>query len=153
MMSYYLKINLIGGKNIMAEIFSYNTYPSIIKGWTINPENNIIPASTLAELEKDNFFNTQLKLGRYKVSGTSTDKKDINMSSARDNNSKVALEIQNMKPSEAKKVILGNGKDNHGLLDIWVLKKLQKEDMRSGIQSAVEKQIKMLYDRSESDKE
>lgn len=135
----------------MAEVFSKNAYPSVIIGWTINPENNIIPAKVLSDLKKDNFFNTQIKLGKYLIKNTSVDSKNIDMSGAKDNSSKVALEIQNMKPTEAKMVILGDGKENHGLLDIWVLKKLQKEDMRSGIQSAVDKQIKFLYNSDESE--
>jgi len=137
----------------MSEVFSRNTFTSIIKGWSINPENNIVPVKILEELKTDNFFNTQLKLGRYLIAGTSTDKKDIGSSKINSNNSKIVNEIQNMKPTEAKKAILGDGKDNHGLLDIWVLKELQKKDMRSGIQSAIEKQIELLFKREDDDKD
>ena len=137
----------------MSEVFSKNTFTSIIKGWSINPENNIIPIKVLEDLKTDNFFNTQLKLGRYIVAGTSTDKKDIGSSKISNNNSKVVNEIQNMKPAEAKKAILGDGKENKGLLDIFVLKELQKKDMRLGIQSAIEKQIELLFDRDDNEDE
>ena len=137
----------------MAVIFSKNTFSSIIEGWAIHPENNVVPGNILETLKKNNYFHTQMKMGKYTIQKTSTDSKNIDDSHLHDNNSKIVNEILNMKPSEAKKIILGDGKDNNGLLDIFVLKDLQQKDMRSGIQKAIENRIELLYSRDEEEEE
>ena len=51
----------------MAVIFSKNTFSSIIEGWAIHPENNVIPGNILETLKKNNYFHTQMKMGKYTI--------------------------------------------------------------------------------------
>lgn len=153
----------------MARVFSYNPFissyvvPNKDKNkstWTIAAEGNIIPKDVIDYLmdESNNtpqpmFFREMVSRGKYVISETSTDSKEIDSSKARNNVQRVALEIQNMSVKEARKMIVGdkNNSEDHGLLDITVLKALKEADSRTGIQNAVEKQIQILFERDEED--
>lgn len=134
----------------MAELFSKEVFISVVKGWQINPGANVIPVEKIELLKQDNFFSKKLRENRYQIRKTSSDTKKVDKSGIEgtDNQSLQIREIMNMSTSEAKKIIFGKD-NNEGILDLWLLKELQTKDQRTGIQSAVEKQLKTLYEREE----
>jgi len=135
----------------MATVFSKNTFTSVIEGWKIHPENNVVPADDLKRLEKNKFFKAQKDLGNYDVKGTSSDDKP-HTNPANNDITRIVDEIRLMTVSEAKKSILGDGtENNHGLLDIYVLKKLISADPRTGVQTACQSQINVLFARDKKE--
>ena len=152
----------------MARIYSKNNFISTltIKGlpkgkdkWNIGAEGNVVPKDVLDTLLKDKetpsgiFFNEMVDRGKYLIEQTSTDNKKIDSSKAKDNAHRIAIEIQNMTVKEARKVITGDpsNEEDHGLLDITVLKAIQKIDVRTGVQNYVQKQIDLLFEREDEE--
>jgi len=104
---------------------------------------------TLAQLAPDAFF--RRKLGNYKLEETSVDiELTEDTADSMTDEDKVVLEVSEMNVKEAKELILGND-EYEGILNIKVLKALQNEDNRKGVQDAVETQIAILYAREDED--
>jgi len=135
----------------MSKLISKNTFISTVQNRLIAPGTNVIPADEVKRLSEDPFIIAQVKLGNYKLEETSV---DIELTEDTADNmtdeDKVVLEVSEMNVKEAKELILGND-EYEGILNIKVLKALQNEDNRKGVQDAVETQIAILYAREDED--
>jgi len=134
----------------MANLFSKNSFISIVKGFHIVPENNIVSMDKLKEIEKTIFFQNQTKAGNYIITKDSLDKKPIKKSDKDKNPKQRSFEhISKLSPTEAISIIKGDGQGSQGLLDIEILKMLKENDNRTGVVKAAEDQIKILFSRDD----